>query len=179
VKIALAQINPTVGDFSGNAKKIIEYSRRAQTAGAGLVVFPEMSVCGYPARDWVERPAFVTKCREAVEHIAQITRGISVICGYASPAESETGKSVLNSAALLRDGKIDFVQSKMLLPTYDVFDESRNFAPARSSFCCRFAESRSLSPSAKTPGTTSSFGTAASTGLTRWSSSSKPAGTSC
>jgi NAD+ synthase/NAD+ synthase (glutamine-hydrolysing) len=138
VKIALAQINPTIGDFSGNAKKIIEYSRRAQTAGAGLVVFPEMSVCGYPARDWVERPAFVTKCREAVEHIAQITRGISVICGYASPAESETGKSVLNSAALLRDGKIDFVQSKMLLPTYDVFDESRNFAPAREQFLLPF-----------------------------------------
>jgi len=69
--------------------------------------------------------------------------------------------------------QIDFVQSKMLLPTYDVFDESRNFAPRGSSFCCRFAENRSRSPSAKTPGTTSSFGTAASTGLTQWSSSSK------
>ena len=131
MKIALAQINPTVGDFSGNARKIIEYSERARDAGAGLAVFPELSVCGYPPRDWVERPAFVAKCRQALEHIANHTHGIAVICGYASPAQSETGKSVLNSAALLRNGKIDFVQSKMLLPTYDVFDESRNFAPAR------------------------------------------------
>lgn len=131
MKIALGQINPTIGDFSGNARKIIQYSQRALAAGAGLAVFPEMSVCGYPARDWMEKPAFVVKCREAVEQIAQNTRGIAVIVGYATPAQSETGKSVQNSAALLRDGKIDFVQSKMLLPTYDVFDESRNFAPAR------------------------------------------------
>jgi NAD+ synthase (glutamine-hydrolysing) len=138
VKIALAQINPTIGDFSGNAKKIIQYSQRALAAGAGLAVFPEMSVCGYPARDWVERPVFVNKCRETAEHIARNTRGIAVICGYATPGQSETGKSVLNSAALLRDGKIDFVQSKMLLPTYDVFDESRNFAPAREQFLLPF-----------------------------------------
>ena len=131
MKIALGQINPTIGNFSGNARKIIQYSQRALAAGAGLAVFPEMSVCGYPARDWMEKPAFVTKCREAVEQIAESTRGIAVIVGYATPAQSETGKSVQNSAALLRDGKIDFVQSKMLLPTYDVFDESRNFAPAR------------------------------------------------
>jgi NAD+ synthase (glutamine-hydrolysing) len=138
VKIALGQINPTIGDFSGNAKKIIQYSQRALDAGAGLSVFPEMSVCGYPARDWMEKPAFVAKCRETVEQIAQSTRGIAVIVGYATPAQSETGKSVLNSAALLRDGKIDFVQSKMLLPTYDVFDESRNFAPAREQFLLPF-----------------------------------------
>ncbi len=131
MKIALAQINPTVGDFSGNARRIIQYSEKALAAGAGLVLFPEMSVCGYPARDWVERPAFVAKCRETVEYIAKNTPGIAVICGYATPAQTETGKSVLNSAALLRNGKIDFVQSKMLLPTYDVFDESRNFTPAR------------------------------------------------
>jgi NAD+ synthase/NAD+ synthase (glutamine-hydrolysing) len=139
VKIALGQINPTVGDFSGNSKKIIEFARRAQNAGAGLAVFPEMCVCGYPARDWVEKPAFVEKSQAAVEKIAAETRGISVICGFPTPAHAETGKSVMNSAALLRDGKIDFLQSKMLLPTYDVFDEMRNFAPAREqsllSFC--------------------------------------------
>ncbi|MDQ1386936.1 MAG: hypothetical protein QOF56_390 [Acidobacteriaceae bacterium] len=132
VKIALGQINPTVGDFSGNAAKMIEFSRRAQSSGAGLILFPELSVCGYPPRDLVERPSFVARNRESAEQIAAATRGIAVICGLVTPAESETGKSVMNSAALLQDGKIAFLQSKMLLPTYDVFDEMRNFAPAKS-----------------------------------------------
>jgi NAD+ synthase/NAD+ synthase (glutamine-hydrolysing) len=141
VKIALGQINPTVGDFSGNSKKIVEYAQRARQAGAGLILFPEMSVCGYPARDWIEKPSFVERSRKAVESIAQQTRGIAVICGFPTRAEGETGKSAMNSAALMRDGKIEFVQSKMLLPTYDVFDEMRNFAPAREQallpFCGR------------------------------------------
>jgi NAD+ synthase/NAD+ synthase (glutamine-hydrolysing) len=132
VKIALGQINPTVGDFSGNAQKIIDFSRRAREAGAGLILFPELSVCGYPPRDLVERPSFVAKNRETVDRIAAETKGIAVICGLVTPAEAETGKSVMNSAALLRDGKLAFLQSKMLLPTYDVFDEMRNFAPARN-----------------------------------------------
>jgi NAD+ synthase (glutamine-hydrolysing) len=132
VKIALGQINPTVGDFSGNAAKHIEFSRRAQEGGADLILFPELSVCGYPPRDLVERSSFLARNHEVVEQIAASTRGISVICGLVTPAESETGKSVMNSAALLQEGKIVFVQSKMLLPTYDVFDEMRNFAPAKS-----------------------------------------------
>jgi NAD+ synthase (glutamine-hydrolysing) len=132
VKIALGQINPTVGDFSGNAAKIVEFSRRAQADGAGLILFPELSVCGYPPRDLVERPWFVARNRETVEKIASETCGIAVICGLVTPAHSETGKSVMNSAAMLRDGEIAFLQSKMLLPTYDVFDEMRNFAPAKS-----------------------------------------------
>jgi len=132
VKIALGQINPTVGDFSGNARKIVEFSRRAQAAGAGLILFPELSVCGYPPRDLVERPSFVAKNRETVDLIAAETNGIAVICGLVTPAHAETGKSVMNSAAVLRDGRLAFLQSKMLLPTYDVFDEMRNFAPARS-----------------------------------------------
>ena len=132
VKIALGQINPTVGDFQGNASKIIEFSQRAQASGAGLILFPEMSVCGYPPRDLVERGSFVVHCREATERIASETTGIAVICGLATPAQAETGKSVMNSAALLKDGRIAFLQSKMLLPTYDVFDEMRNFAAAKS-----------------------------------------------
>jgi NAD+ synthase/NAD+ synthase (glutamine-hydrolysing) len=131
VKIALGQINPTVGDFSGNGAKIVEFSRRAQADGAGLILFPELSVCGYPPRDLVERPSFVARNRESVEQIAAATLGIAVICGLVTPAESETGKSAMNSAALLQDGKMVFLQSKMLLPTYDVFDEVRNFAPAK------------------------------------------------
>src|SRR5580700_10099094 len=139
VKIALGQINPTVGDFAGNAAKIIQFSRRAQADGAGLILFPELSVCGYPPRDLVERASFVARNRETLDRIAGDTQGIAVICGVVTPAHSETGKSVRNSAALLMDGKVAFVQSKMLLPTYDVFDEMRNFAPAKAqelfSFC--------------------------------------------
>jgi NAD+ synthase/NAD+ synthase (glutamine-hydrolysing) len=131
VKIALGQINPTVGDFSGNAAKIIDFSRRAQSAGAGMILFPELSVCGYPPRDLVERPSFVAHNRESAERIAAQTKGIAVICGLVTPADSDAGKSAMNSAALLMDGNIAFLQSKMLLPTYDVFDEMRNFAPAR------------------------------------------------
>jgi NAD+ synthase (glutamine-hydrolysing) len=131
VRIALGQINPTVNDFSGNAAKIIDFSRRAQAAGAGLILFPELAVCGYPPRDLVERPSFVARNRETAECIATQTRGIAVICGLVTPADADTGKSVMNSAALLQDGKLVFLQSKKLLPTYDVFDEARNFAPAR------------------------------------------------
>ena len=132
MKIALGQINPTVGDFIGNAAKIIDFSRRAQSAGAGLILFPELSVSGYPPRDLVERTSFVARNRDSVERIAAETKGIAVICGLVTPAHSDTGKSVMNSAALLMEGKVAFIQSKMLLPTYDVFDEMRNFAPARS-----------------------------------------------
>jgi NAD+ synthase (glutamine-hydrolysing) len=132
VKIALGQINPIVGDFAGNSAKIIDYADRAKSRGAGLILFPELSVCGYPPRDLVERTSFVSHNREAAERIAVETQGIAVICGLVTPAHAETGKSVMNSAALLLDGRIKFVQSKMLLPTYDVFDEMRNFAPARS-----------------------------------------------
>jgi NAD+ synthase (glutamine-hydrolysing) len=139
VKIALGQINPTVGDFSGNAAKIVQFALQARSAGAGLILFPELAVCGYPPRDLVERPSFVARCRATVERVASETQGMVVICGLVTPAEADSGKTVMNSAALLREGRVEFIQSKMLLPTYDVFDEMRNFAPAKSqqlfSFC--------------------------------------------
>src|SRR5438045_857801 len=130
MKVALGQINPTVGDFTGNAGKIVDTARRAREAGAGLVIFPELSICGYPPRDLVEKPAFIARNQEVLEQIAREATGIAVLCGLVTPARAETGKSVMNSAALVRDGKTVFVQSKRLLPTYDVFDEMRNFAPA-------------------------------------------------
>lgn len=131
MKIALGQINPTVGDFCGNAAKIIEYSHRAKAQAADLILFPELAICGYPPRDLVEKPSFVKQNADTLERIAKQTDGIAVICGLVTPAQSETGKSVMNSAALLRNGQVEFMQSKMLLPTYDVFDEDRYFAPAR------------------------------------------------
>jgi NAD+ synthase/NAD+ synthase (glutamine-hydrolysing) len=130
VRIALGQINTTVGDFQGNAARIVDFALRAKGAGVGLILFPELSVCGYPPRDLVERPWFVDRNREAAEEIARKTVGIDVVCGLVTPAKSPTGKRVMNSAALLRGGNIVAIQSKRLLPTYDVFDESRNFAPA-------------------------------------------------
>lgn len=132
MKIALGQINPTIGDFSGNSRKIIDYAQTAQAAGAQMVLFPEMAVCGYPPRDLLEKPAFVTRSQEAVQEIARAVPGINIVCGYVTPAKVETGKSVMNSAAVLHDGEIKFIQSKSLLPTYDVFDELRYFAPAES-----------------------------------------------
>ncbi len=131
MRIALGQINTTVGDFKGNSAKIVAFAHRAREAGAELILFPELSVCGYPPMDLVEKHSFVARNQEAVEEIARQTQGIVVVCGFISPAQEETGKSVMNSAAVLRDGRIDFVQSKRLLPTYDVFDEVRNFAPAQ------------------------------------------------
>jgi NAD+ synthase (glutamine-hydrolysing) len=132
VKIALGQINPTVGDFTGNSEKIIQYALQARDRHAEVILFPELSVCGYPPRDLVEKASFVARNREVVEEIARKTVGITVVCGFVTPAHEQTGKSVMNSAAVLRDGRIVAVQSKRLLPTYDVFDEMRNFAPASS-----------------------------------------------
>ena len=132
MKIALAQINPTVGDFDGNAARILDFAARAAKADADLVLFPELAVCGYPPADLLEKPAFVTRAGQIVEEIAAKTADskTAIICGYVTPAHHGTGKHVMNSAALLRNGRIEFVQSKMLLPFYDVFDEQRYFAPA-------------------------------------------------
>ena len=132
MKIALGQINPTINDFAGNTAKIVDYARRALGAGAVLVLFPELAVCGYPPRDLVERPSFLARNRESLDQIAQQTRGIAVAVGVVTSAESGSGKAALNSSAILQDGRVAFVQSKMLLPTYDVFDDGRNFAPAHS-----------------------------------------------
>jgi NAD+ synthase (glutamine-hydrolysing) len=132
VKIALAQINPTVGDFDGNARKILDFIGRASESGAELVLFPELAVCGYPPADLLEKPAFVARAGEVVADIAAKTAGrfIAVVLGYVTSAPHGSGKHVCNSAALLRNGHVEFVQSKMLLPFYDVFDEQRYFAPA-------------------------------------------------
>jgi NAD+ synthase (glutamine-hydrolysing) len=135
VKIALAQINPTVGDFAGNTKKIIEFSREAAAAQADVVIFPELAVCGYPPADFLDKPSFVARAAEAVAEIAAtatIGNPLAVICGYVTAAAPGSGKKVMNSAALLRNGVVEFVQSKRLLPFYDVFDEQRYFAPAEN-----------------------------------------------
>ncbi len=133
MKIALAQINPTVGDFAGNTKKILEYAARAEEKGASLAVFPELAVCGYPPADFLEKAAFVARADDAIAEIAAWTAAPgrpAILCGTVMPATSPVGKQVRNVAALLSEGKVRFVQQKMLLPFYDVFDEQRYFEPA-------------------------------------------------
>ncbi len=145
MKIALAQINPTVGDFRGNTKKIIDFAREAAAGHSDVVMFPELAVCGYPPADFLDKPSFVARAAEAVAEIAAATTAgspLTVICGYVTPAPRGSGKHVANSAALLRNGVVDFVQSKRLLPFYDVFDEQRYFAPAENQSLFRLAEER-------------------------------------
>ena len=132
MKIALAQINPTVGDFTGNLDKILSVSRRAAEAGARLTVFSELAICGYPPADFLEKPSFLARCRTAVDELAAATRGLptAVLAGVALPAEAADGKPAVNAAVLLDGGRILLEQHKRLLPFYDVFDEQRYFEPA-------------------------------------------------
>ena len=130
MKIALIQMNFTVGDFSGNSAKIRARAEKARRRGAELAVFTELCVCGYPPRDWAENPKFLDDNRRAVDLLAASLPPIPTIVGFVGRANSETGKQATNRAALLAGGKVQFEQAKMLLPTYDVFDEARMFTPA-------------------------------------------------
>jgi NAD+ synthase (glutamine-hydrolysing) len=131
MKIALAQLNPTVGDFAGNSARILASAQRAAQFGADLAVFSELCLCGYLPLDLIERPQFIDRNERELACLAK-QLPIPSIVGYAARANGSTGKSAANAAALLANGKIEFVQRKMLLPTYDVFDESRYFQPATS-----------------------------------------------
>jgi NAD+ synthase (glutamine-hydrolysing) len=133
VKIALAQIDPTVGDFTGNLEKIVAASGRAAALGARLTVFSELAICGYPPADFLEKPSFLARCHSAVEELAAATGAMStaVLAGVALPATGDSGKPAVNAAVLLDGGRLLLEQHKRLLPFYDVFDEQRYFAPSR------------------------------------------------
>jgi len=133
VKIALAQINPTVGDFTGNLAKILSNSRRAAAQGARLTVFSELAICGYPPADFLEKPSFLARCRSAVEELAEASASLptAILVGVALPAAAETGKPAVNAAVLLDQGQVLHEQHKRLLPFYDVFDEQRYFAASK------------------------------------------------
>ncbi len=127
MKIALAQQNYIVGDFEYNADKIIKAIGLAKAKGACLVVFSELSVCGYPPHDLLCRNVFIQKCLVAVEQVAKHCKGIAAVVGAPAINPEPTGKPLFNSAYLLSDGKIQSVHHKALLSTYDVFDEDRYF----------------------------------------------------
>ncbi|HZP31950.1 MAG TPA: NAD+ synthase [Candidatus Acidoferrales bacterium] len=129
MKIALCQFDPTVGDFTGNSNRILDLAADAARGGADVAVFSELCVCGYLPQDLLERPAFLERNRTAVAELAKAAP-LPILVGYAAQTNSLHGKPAWNAAALLAEGRIVFEQHKMLLPTYDVFDESRYFQPA-------------------------------------------------
>ena len=138
MRIALAQINPTVGDFAGNARLIRDFAVRAAAGPqpADLVIFPELAVCGYPPADLLEKSSFLARTQQTLDSLAASTAGgPSILVGAALPAvasdgQPPVGKRARNVAALLSGGRVAFTQQKMLLPFYDVFDEQRYFEPA-------------------------------------------------
>ena len=139
--IALAQFDPTVGDFLGNAARILDLAGQAKQRGAHLAVFTELCLCGYPPQDLLERPAFLDRNIDELKELATKVPLPSLV-GYAGRVKNGTGKSVANKAALLCGGRIAFEQSKMLLPTYDVFDESRYFQPADKQMVYSFQDEK-------------------------------------
>lgn len=129
--IALAQLNFTIGDFESNTSKIVQTIAEAKKQGAGLLIFPELAVCGYPPRDFLQFHDFISRCQTALNTIAKHTQDIAVIVGAPSKNPLPEGKNLFNSAYFIADKKISFIQHKSLLPNYDVFDEYRYFEPNR------------------------------------------------
>jgi NAD+ synthase/NAD+ synthase (glutamine-hydrolysing) len=138
MRIAIGQINTTVGDFSGNAEKMLRYARRAAEKEAAVVVFPELALTGYPPRDLVERPSFIERAELELRRLVEATASlrIAIICGTIEHSGASTGKRVRNAAVTFARGNVLFSQYKMLLPTYDVFDEGRYFLPADKEQVC-------------------------------------------
>ena len=134
MRVALAQINNTVGDLEGNAAKILDFARQGERAGADVVAFPELALTGYPPRDLVEKHSFLQRTETALEGIAKESAGMSValIVGYVGRSPENSAIKAQNAAAVMESGRIVFRQCKMLLPNYDVFDEARYFQPAAS-----------------------------------------------
>ena len=129
MKIALAQLDYHIGNFLENTNQIVFQIKKAEEKNVDLVVFSELSVCGYPPLDLLERADFVNKCEEEVNRIARICKNIGVIIGAPSLNPDQKGKMLYNSAYFLYDGKVKDVFHKSLLPTYDIFDEYRYFQP--------------------------------------------------
>jgi NAD+ synthase (glutamine-hydrolysing) len=142
MKVALAQLNYTIGDFEGNSAKIIQYINKAKNEGADLVVFSELSVTGYYPHDLLEKKEFIQKAENAVLKIAEHCVKIAAIIGAPRINENEQGKQLYNSAFFLSSGKIQHIQNKTLLPTYDIFDEYRHFEPNRDFDIIKFKSER-------------------------------------
>jgi NAD+ synthase (glutamine-hydrolysing) len=136
MKIAIAQLNPTIGDLQGNAKAILAAAQAAARSGSSLLLTPELSLCGYPPRDLLMNPSFVDEMAVMLADLAQdLPNGLAVLVGTVTPnpnAAKQGGKRLYNSMALLIDGSCQALFHKRLLPTYDVFDEDRYFEPGQA-----------------------------------------------
>ena len=134
MKITLAQLNPVVGAFEENVKKIKDAYEIACRDQARLLLTPELMVCGYPHYDWIERPEFLEQNLKALDDVLSFTRQkkCAIALGHVQPWESPHGKPAQNVVSILEDGQVVFRQAKTLLPTYDVFDEQRYFEPAHA-----------------------------------------------
>lgn len=131
MKLALVQFNPVVGDIAGNTRRMEQGIDRAAEAGADLAVFGELSVVGYPPRDLLRKEGFIAQAVQAVETLARRCTRIAALVGSVRPTPGGTGRSLQNIALLLAEGAVRHVHVKALLPTYDVFDETRYFDPGR------------------------------------------------
>ena len=129
MRIALAQINTTVGDFAGNVERIVRFAGQAKERRAQLVVFPELALCGYPPRDLVERPDFLRRSEQEMARLAGLLPDVAALVGYVRRSGAAKGRPAADAAALLVGGRVVLDYTKMLLPFYDVFDESRYFEP--------------------------------------------------
>lgn len=129
MKIAICQINTTVGDFEGNCAKVLENLKKAKTEGCDIALFPELTLTGYPPRDLLDRLSFFQASQKALERIADAAQGILAVVGTVLENPGP-GNPLFNGAAAVMDGKLVHLYRKVLLPNYDVFDEARYFAPA-------------------------------------------------
>lgn len=129
MKIAWAQLNFHIGNFDANTKKIISHIQQAKAAGADIVVFPELAICGYPPLDFLESTHFIEECLKSISIIAGFCEGIAAIVGAPAINESSTGKKLYNAGYFMADKKVVKIIKKSLLPNYDVFDEYRYFEP--------------------------------------------------
>ncbi len=129
MKVALAQINPQIGHFEYNKEIIINNIEHAKSQRVDLLIFPELSISGYPPMDLLERRSFTEECQNALDAVIEHSQGIGVLVGAPTFNYHKKGKNLYNSALLIHNGEIKFQQHKTLLPTYDIFDEYRYFEP--------------------------------------------------
>ncbi len=142
-RIALAQINPTVGELAGNEQKIVSHIQRARELGADLVAFPELAVPGYPPEDLLLKPTFVAANRASLQRIAAATAGITAIVGFVDRADD-----LYNAAAVLHDGEVAAIYHKIYLPTYAVFDEDRYFGAGERLLVFSLGDKETAQPNA-------------------------------
>jgi len=140
LRVALAQINATVGDIEGNLKKMLTFYQQAQKLKVDLLIFPEMAICGYPPEDLLLKKHFLTDNRKAIDQLADKCNKMTVIAGFAEPDNPKP----YNALAVVADGKVKKIYRKGLLPNYDVFDEIRYFQPGTEPLVIDISKERIL-----------------------------------